>query len=84
MSNVAFSGSSVLVPPVYDIAWSGLLLLSVLLPVVVVIGERRTGSPWPATLVWALLALVVPLVGFVVWLVWSAAIRPELRTRRDA
>lgn len=67
-----------LFPPEYDILHLVLMVIFIALVVVVYILERKKSDSGSA-ISWALLCLVVPGVGFVVWLIWNASIRPVLK-----
>lgn len=60
-----------LLPVAYDIAWSaiGVVLLVLLVVALVSLGRSAKGLTTAAALVWTLLVIFVPVVGPIAWLV---------------
>lgn len=69
---------SILLPTAYDIIWS-LVPLTFLLIIwmLIVTIERKRGSSWTIAGLWCLLALILPVAGFVIWLVYLAVKYPR-------
>lgn len=65
------SQGDVILPATYDIAWSLLPLVVLLLAATVgFVIERRGGASWPKSVLWFLLILIVPVLGFVIWVIY--------------
>lgn len=67
MSPFFVAQQSPVVPVPYDIVWSLAGLLWLLIPVGVAVAERRRGASWVETFLWFVVALLLPVVGLVLW-----------------
>lgn len=67
MSLLIWAQQSPVVPLTYDIVWSLVGLLWLLIPIGIAVSERRRGAFWVETFLWFALALLLPIVGLVVW-----------------
>lgn len=64
------SHSDAVLPAAYDLAWSLIPLVVLLLAATVgLMIERRGGASWPQSILWFLLILIVPVLGFVIWVI---------------
>jgi uncharacterized membrane protein len=65
------SQGDVVLPAAYDLAWSLIPLVVLLLAATVgCMVERRGGASWPQSILWFLLILIVPVLGFVIWVIY--------------
>lgn len=67
MSLLIWAQQSPVVPLPYDIAWSLVGFLWLLIPIGIAISERRRGASWVESFLWFALALLLPIVGLVIW-----------------
>lgn len=67
MSPLLQAQQSPVVPALYDIVWSLVGFLWLLIPIGIAITERRRGASWVETFLWFALALLLPIVGLVIW-----------------
>lgn len=72
---------SILMPKTYDIVWSLIPLVVILFYwALITVIERKRGSSWLTVILWCLLALVVPIAGFFIWLIFVARSYPASPT----
>lgn len=64
---VAQDGTAAVIPLAFDIVWLLAGLVWLLIPVAIAVTERRRGASWPETFLWFMVALLVPVVGLVIW-----------------
>lgn len=67
MSPVLQAQQSSVVPLPYDIVWSLVGFLWLLIPIGIASSERRRGASWVEAFLWFALALLLPIVGLVIW-----------------
>lgn len=67
MSLLLWAQQGPVVPLSYDIVWSLVGFLWLLIPVGIAVSERRRGAPWVETFLWFALALLLPVLGLVIW-----------------
>ncbi len=58
---------SPVVPLPYDIVWSLVGFLWLLIPIGIAITERRGGASWVATFLWFAVGILLPIAGLVIW-----------------
>ncbi|WP_353959512.1 PLDc N-terminal domain-containing protein [Corynebacterium confusum] len=58
------------IPVLYDLLWIVIPLICIALTVVVFLWERRHGSSSVRTILWCLVQFGLPLLGFLLWLVF--------------
>ena len=58
-----------LLPAAYDVFWSGLVLLLVVLLIWAMVSIARSGLDARVRLVWAIIVLLLPVVGPICWLI---------------
>jgi hypothetical protein len=77
-------GHNPLIPPVYDIVWSVVTAVSVVLIVIAIVslGRRASQLSPVLALAWAALNLVVPVLGPVAWLAVGRRTTPRTRLPR--
>lgn len=72
VSPIYSAQQSPVVPLPYDVVWSLAGFLWLLIPIGIAISERRRGASWAETVLWGALALLLPIVGLVVWVLHRA------------
>ena len=60
------------IPVLYDLMWIIFPLVLVVLASSVFFSEKRSGNSIPRSLGWSIVQFLVPIVGFVVWIVFRA------------
>ncbi|MCU4296707.1 PLDc_N domain-containing protein [Brevibacterium permense] len=58
-----------LLPAAYDVIWSGIVLLLVVLLIWAMVSIARSGLDPQVRLVWAIIVLLLPVVGPICWFV---------------
>lgn len=69
---VTLADQSPVVPLPFDIAWSLVGLLWLLIPIAVAVAERRRGASWVETFLWFLVAFLLPALGLIIWAIYRA------------
>ena len=67
MTIFAADGAIAAVPLAYDIMWLLAGLAWLLIPVPIAVTERRRGASWPASFLWFVVPLLLPVVGLILW-----------------
>ncbi|MBC3186827.1 hypothetical protein H7347_09665 [Corynebacterium sp. zg-331] len=78
VANLEMNGHNPLLPMTYNLVWSGLLLISLIVTVVLVVDIIRLPATVAETVVLILLVLLAPVVGWAIYLV----LRPRITVRR--
>ncbi|MGV3154173.1 PLDc N-terminal domain-containing protein [Corynebacterium sp. 32222D000AT] len=58
------------IPVTYDALWVGIPLLCIILASIVAIWEKQRGSSTTRIFLWCLAQFVIPLAGFLIWIVF--------------
>lgn len=71
------------VPLPYDIVWSLVGLLWLLIPIAIAVTERRRGASWVETFFWFALAVLLPILGLVIWALYRVVGAKKGRRNAD-
>lgn len=72
---------SALLPTPYAVLLYAAPIVVVASVIWIIVAERKHGSRWAATLPWCAIAIVVPLIGLILWSIWHYSIRPSVAKR---
>ena len=72
MTTFAASSADAVIPLAFDVVWLLAGLVWLLIPVAIVVAERRRAAPWPETFLWFMVAVLLPVVGLIIWALYRA------------
>ncbi|MFS4490065.1 hypothetical protein [Dietzia kunjamensis] len=73
MPTFAADGAVAAVPLAYDIVWLLAGFVWLLIPVAIAVTERRRGASLPESFLWFVVALLLPVVGLILWALYRFA-----------
>lgn len=61
--------------------WLLVGLVWLLLPVAIAVTERRRGTSWPETILWFMVAFLLPVVGLIIWALYRTTVARRATSR---